>query len=83
MVRFVKVAEFWQPHWIWRGQLVGKIVKINLRFEFLNPKDPKNYILNSSVGQTITKVRFEALLGGHFEFEALLSGQFEFEGDKK
>ena len=53
------------------------------RFEFLNPKDPQMHVLNSSVGQTIIQVRFEALLGGHFEFEALLSGHFEFEGDNE
>ena len=52
-------------------------------FKFLNPKDPQIHALNSSVSQNITQVRFEALLGGHFEFEALLSGHFEFKGDKE
>ena len=43
-------------------------MKVNLDLNFSTQKNPKIHVLGSSVSQTITHVRFEALLGGHFEF---------------
>lgn len=43
----------------------------NIKYEFLDPKNPNNHILCSTVGQTIEKIIFNMADGGHFGFGAL------------
>ena len=45
--------------------------KNNLKYEFLDPKNPKKHVLHIIVGQLVEKLKFKMADGGHFGFEAL------------
>jgi len=53
----------------------------NLKNGFLDPKNPIIHVLNSTVGQTILKIIFDATNGSHFGFQALTELARTFERD--
>ena len=42
--------------------------KTNIKYEFLDPKNPRKYMLISTLGQTIEKPIIKMVGGGHFGF---------------
>ncbi len=55
--------------------------QIDIKYEFLDPKKPRNHILSSIVGQTIEKIIFKMADGGHFGFRALTDSAHTFVRD--
>ena len=42
--------------------------KIDVKYEFLDPQNPRKHMLINAVAQTIEKVIFKMAPGGHFGF---------------